>query len=198
MTAPRPKPKTTPEQIPPPGAATFPAPSTVDGGIEPPPTGESSSPAADPFKIPGADSARAILESLAQDRGTRLLPEEDYQEMRSAILQELADGPRLRGSMLVTFAAVGLLLLAFLGIGVAMALRHGPAEVVLIGAATVSLGFWGWLLRQYLVSVRDQARMSIRARLAELEELRGHQLISQAEYETIFAAIHMTRGAPPA
>lgn len=168
-------------------------------GPQPPPPASPAAPATHALPAIGEpDSARTVLEALAQDRGTRLLPEEDYQEMRTAILQELAEGPRLKGSMLVTFTAVGLLLLAFLGIGVAMTFRHGPAESLLIVAATVSLGFWAWLLRQYIVSVHDQARMSIRARLAELEELRVHRLISQEEFETIYAAIHMTRGAPPA
>jgi cytochrome c-type biogenesis protein CcmH/NrfG len=39
--------------------------------------------------------------------------------------------------------------------------------------------------------------MSLRERLAELEELRAHRLITQEEFESIYAALHMSRGVPP-
>ena len=39
--------------------------------------------------------------------------------------------------------------------------------------------------------------MSLQERLAELEDLRQNHLISQEEFEQIYAALHMSRGVPP-
>ena len=140
-----------------------------------------------------SDSAREFLESLARDRGTKLLPEQDYQEMRRAILDELARGPHLRTATLFTFGVVGLLLFGLLLVGLAMWTQGGPADWLLTVSSGGCLIICVWFLQRYIVGIREQSRMSVQERLTEVEELRRHQLISQSEYEEIYAAIHSSR-----
>jgi hypothetical protein len=142
-----------------------------------------------------SDSARDFLQSLERQRGTRLLSENDYREMRDAVLLELARGPRLKASTLLTLGVVGLILFGFLFIGLAM-LLNGPTDWLLAVASGGCLGLWGYVVWQYVTSVRHQARLSLRERLEELEELRRHALITQLEFERIYAAVHSSRGIP--
>ena len=159
----------------------------------------------DPFKSTSgrepfdadSDSAKEFLESLERERGTRLLSETDYQELREWILQELERGPHLRLSTLLTFGVVGLILFGFLLVGLAMWMNHSTFDWLLAVSSASCLLLWGYLLRRYITGVREQSRMSLQERLAELEELRHSNLISQVEFEQIYAALHMSRGVPP-
>jgi hypothetical protein len=140
------------------------------------------------------DSARTFLEALAQERGTRLLPESDYVETRRMILHELATGPRARPFTLVTFALIGLVLVAFFGLGLSMWLTGNPPEWLLAVSSGGCLIMWAYTLRQYLVGLREQARMTLQARLDEVADLRRSGLITHEEYEQIYAAILSSRG----
>ena len=144
-----------------------------------------------------SDSAKDFLQSLERHRGSRLLDEADYQEQRAWILLELQRGPHLRVPTLVTFGVVGLILFGFFLIGLAMLLNRGAAEWLLAASSGCCLLWWGYLLWRYVSGIREQSRMSLQERLAELEELRSCHLISQQEYEQIYAALHMSRGVPP-
>jgi len=144
-----------------------------------------------------SDSAKDFLLSLEKNRGTALLNEADYQEQRALVLLELRRGPHLRVSTLVTFGVVGVMLFGFLLIGLAMLLNRGAVEWLLATSSGCCLLWWGYLLWRYVSGIRAQSRMSLQERLAELEDLRRNNLISQAEYEEIYAALHMSRGVPP-
>jgi hypothetical protein len=138
------------------------------------------------------DSPTVVLRSLEQERGT-IFSNEEYQQMREAIIEELARGPKPRLSLLLTFGFIGLLLLALTVIGFALVWRGMVADVTLGIVGVCALGVWAYLLRGYLAAVRKQSSRSLGERLAELEELRVQRLISQIEYEHILAAIHMGR-----
>lgn len=138
---------------------------------------------------PDSDSARSVLEALALDRGTRLLSEQDYQEMRATILAELARGPHLRLSTLITFGVVALILFGLFVLGLALWVQTGPAEWLLTVSSGGCLLLCGEFLRRYIAGVRQQSRMSVQERIDELADLRRHALITQPEYEEIYAAI---------
>jgi len=144
-----------------------------------------------------SDSAREFLESLERQRGSRLLNETDYRELRGWVLMELEKGPHLRIPTLLTFGVVGLLLFAFLLIGLEMLTDHNSREWLLALASGCCLLLWGYFLWRYVAGIREQARMSLQERLTELEDLRHSNLISQTEFEKIYAALHMSRGVPP-
>lgn len=138
------------------------------------------------------DSPVAVLQGLEEDRRT-ILTEKEYQEMRQAVLEELSRGPRCRPTIVATFIVVGLTLFVLTVIGVALWAHGTVPDLMLPVVAGVALAVWIYLLRGYLKSARDHAALSIDRRLAELEELRVRQLISQEEYDRIYAAIHMSR-----
>ncbi len=138
---------------------------------------------------PDPDSARGVLESLELDRGTRLLSEQDYQEMRATVMAELTRGPHLRVSTLITFGVVGLILFGLFMVGLALWIHSGPAEWLLTVSSGSCLLLCGEFLRRYVAGVRQQSRMTVQERLEELEDLRRHHLVSQPEYEEIYAAI---------
>ena len=146
-----------------------------------------------PSLSPQSDSARSFLESLAEDRGTRMLSEEEYQESRRLVLKELATGPRPRAFTLVTFGIIGLIVLGFLMVGLIMAFDRQARDWLLAVSSGGCLLMWAYILWQYLSGLRQQAQMSLQARLDEVEELRRNQLISQGEYEQIYAAILSSR-----
>jgi hypothetical protein len=138
------------------------------------------------------DSARAFLEALAQDRGTKLLPEPEYQQARELVLAELATGPRPRTFTLVTFLVVGLILFSFFLIGISMWLNQSREWILAISSGGCLL-VWARMIWQYRAGLRQQATMTLQSRLDEIEELRQAQLITQYEYETIYAAILSSR-----
>ena len=154
-------------------------------------------PPADEEFAADSDSAKDFLQSLERHRGTRLLEEADYQEQRAWVLLELQRGPHLRVSTLVTFGVVGLILFGFFLIGLGGLVNRGAAEWLLATASGCCLLWWGYLFWRYVSGIREQSRMSLQERLAELEELRSSNLISQHEYEQIYGALHMSRGVPP-
>jgi hypothetical protein len=138
------------------------------------------------------DSASTVLRGLERERG-RAFNEKEYQEMRQSVIDELARGPRVRVSLLLTFGVVGLILLSLTLLGVVLAFAEEP-EYTLAGAGAVALGVWAYLLRSYLRGVREQSRLSRSERLAEIKQLRQDSLISQQEYDHLFAALHSSRG----
>lgn len=140
-----------------------------------------------------ADSARAFLESLERERGTKLLSQAEFEEMRRWVLLELARGPRLQTSTLMTFSVVGLILFVFLLFGLHHWLQGGPSEWLLAVSSGACLGLWGWVLRRYVVGIRQQARMSIQQRLDEVEDLRRGGLITREEFEEVYSAILSSR-----
>lgn len=138
------------------------------------------------------DSPVAVLQGLEEDRRT-ILTEQEYQEMRQAVLDELSRGPRCRPSIVVTFIVVGLTLFILTVIGLALWAHGTVPDLMLPLVAGAALAVWVYLLWGYLKSVRDHAALSIHRRLAELEQLRLRQLITREEYDRIYAAIHMSR-----
>lgn len=138
------------------------------------------------------DSPIVVLRSLEADRGS-IFTEAEYREMRETVIEELARGPRPRFSLLITFGVIGLLLLAVTVIGFAIVFQGIIPDCTLGIVGLCALGVWGYLLRSYLRVVREQSSRSLRERLAELEELQVQKLISQAEYDRIYATIHMGR-----
>lgn len=172
----------------------------------PPPSSEAPNPTGSPPRADGADeaaadgaeldSARGVLESLERDRGTRLLSESDYREMRQAVLVELAHGPRLRTSTLVTFGVVALLLFGLFLLGLAALFESGLGDWLLAAASGGCIAMLVYVARQYISAVRNHSRMSLRERLDELADLRRVNLITLDEYERIHAAILMNRGVP--
>lgn len=145
--------------------------------------------------IDGDDSAKAVLISLAADRGG-ILTEAEYREMRGTVLSELAMGPRLALSTLVTFGVVGVILLGFFMVGFFVWLHHPRTEWLLLASTLFCMGLWVYVLRKYLRGVRELSRLSVLERLTEVTELRDSKLISQEEFESIYASIHMNRGVP--
>jgi len=116
--------------------------------------------------------------------------------MREAVLAELARGPRLKASTLFTLGVVGLILFSFLVVGVAMLIHHGLGDWLLASASAGCLALWAYVVWQYVSGVRQQSQMSLQDRLDELEELRRSNLVTQDEFERIYAAIHSSRGVP--
>jgi hypothetical protein len=150
---------------------------------------QSRTPDRDP---PDNDSAVAVLRALEEERHS-LFGEAEYRKYRKCILDELAGGARCRPSTLVTFAVVGALLLAGLILGLYIRFGTVPGDGLLALTSTAALGAWGYLLFAYVRGVRREARRTLDARLAELEELRASQLISREEYEFIQAGILSSR-----
>lgn len=143
-----------------------------------------------------SDSARSFLEALERDRGTVLLSESEYQEMRHLVLVELARGPSLKPSTLVTFGVVGLILFVFFILGLVVLARGTSSDWPLAAATGGCIGMWAFMVWQYVTGIRQQSRLSLKERLAEVEELRQCRLITQEEYEHIYGSIHLSRGVP--
>jgi len=138
------------------------------------------------------DSAVTVLRHLEEERG-KLFTEAEYQEMRSTILDELSNGARLRPFTLFTFATITLGLLALLIVGVAgvSGNRTGDYALALASAAAlVTVGYYFW---SCLRGIKLDAQRSLDSRLAELEQLREHRLVSPDEYHQIQAHILIAR-----
>jgi hypothetical protein len=139
-----------------------------------------------------ADNPQVLLQSLAAERG-RMLTEAEYQQMRQSILDELARGPRYRPFTVFTFGVVSVLLLGATALGVGLWRNDTPGGVVLALAAAACLAVWffvGWRISQ---SVRAELRRPLADRLTELDQLRAARLVSEAEFESIRAAILISR-----
>jgi hypothetical protein len=148
-----------------------------------------------PVNLADDDSAKAVLASLERERGALFTPKE-YAEMRNVVLQELARGPQFKRSILVTFGVIGFFLVVMTVLGIALLAQDMVPDPMLAVAGLAGLWMWGYLLRAYVRSIRQQALLSLDERLAELKGLRAENLITQEEYDRIYAAIHTTRGAP--
>jgi len=140
------------------------------------------------------DSPSTVLRWLEVERGS-ILTEREYQEMRETVIEELARGPHCRLSILITFGVVGLLLLVVTIIGLAIAVRRVVPDYTLGLVGLCALGAWAYALRSYVQAVRTHSRRSLGERLAELEGLHRENLITQAEFDRIYAAVHMSRGS---
>ena len=129
-----------------------------------------------------------MLQGLEQER-SQLLTEAEYKAAREEILEELAHGPRVRLFTVFTFAALGLLLLGF---GVLVLVRwrvepsagYGPV-LVAIGAAAV----WAYVMVGYRRSLSEELSRPLSQRLAQLEELKTRNLVSDDEYRQILTGI---------
>ncbi len=161
---------------------------------EPKPPGQRPAPGANPAAagLEVDDSPVAVLQELERERGA-LFTEKEYREMRDAVIEELARGPKPRRSLLVTFGVIGLLLFILTVIGFYIVARQMVHDYTLAIVGLCSLGVWGHLLRGYLKTLKLHAQRSVRERLAELDELRAHCLLTQAEVDRIYASIHMGR-----
>jgi hypothetical protein len=150
---------------------------------------QSRQPAADKFDD---ESAVTILRHLEEERG-KLFTEAEYREMRGTVLDELAHGARLRPFTLFTFATIGLGLLALLVIGVASASGNRIGDYTLALVSAVALATAGYYFWSCLRGIRQDAQRSLDTRLAELEQLREHRLVSPDEYHQLQAHILIAR-----
>lgn len=140
------------------------------------------------------DSPAVILRDLARERG-HLFSEREYRAMRESILEELARGPRPQLSTLLTFGAVGMLLLVFTAAGLWIVLRELVSDYTLLITGLCASGVWLYFFHGYWSSIRQHSRRPLNERLAELEDLRARNLLTRDEYESIFASILLARQA---
>lgn len=130
------------------------------------------------------DSPVTILHQLEQERG-RLFTEKDYQEMRHAVLEELAYGARLRPFTIFTFAVLEAGLATLLAVGVETSHGHSLGDYALAWLSGLALlrgaGFF-WGLCQGIA--RDRLR-TLDERLQELAELRDQHLVTAEEYQQV-------------
>src|SRR5882672_10384196 len=138
------------------------------------------------------DSAVTILRHLEEERG-KMFTEAEYREMRGTVLDELAHGARLRPFTLFTFGTVGLGLLALLVIGVAAASGNKVVDYTLALASAVALATAVYYFWSCLQGIKQDAQRSLDSRLAELEQLREHRLVSPDEYHQLQAHILIAR-----
>jgi uncharacterized transporter YbjL len=109
------------------------------------------------------------------------------------VLEELAHGARLRPFTLVTFAVVGLGLLAMLVIGLVTAAGRTAGDYALAVTSAAALAATGYFFRSCLRGIKLDTLRSLDTRLAELEQLRSLNLVSRDEYEEIHAHILIAR-----
>ncbi|MBN2505557.1 MAG: hypothetical protein JXQ71_02565 [Verrucomicrobia bacterium] len=138
------------------------------------------------------DSPSAVLRLLEEDRGT-VYSEEEYGKLRTAVIEELAHGPVCRGSTLLTFGVIGVLLLLVTLVGVFILVQGVVADFTLAMVGGASIAAWGYVVWGYRKGFRNHALRTLEERLVELEELRRQSLITTDEYDRIYAAVHMGR-----
>lgn len=136
------------------------------------------------------ESAVAVLQQLEGERG-KMFTESDYQEMRAAVLDELAHGARMRPFTIFTFAiiALGLAGLAVLGF---VAIRESGDYTLLIvsSIALIAVSYFFWNISR---SIKNDAFRTLDTRLSELEQLRARQLVTADEFNKLQAHILMSR-----
>jgi hypothetical protein len=142
------------------------------------------------------DSAVAILRHLEEERG-KMFTEAEYHEMRGTVLEELAHGARIRPFTLFTFAVIALGLLAMLVIGLIVTPGQSAGDYALAAVSAVALIAAGYFFWSCLHGIKLDAQRSLDARLAELEQLREHRLVSPDEYHQIQAHILIARQRSP-
>src|SRR5215510_3035605 len=138
------------------------------------------------------DSPVAILRHLEGERG-QMFTEAEYQQMRATVLEELAHGARFRPFTLLTFAVVGLGLMAMLVVGIITAAGRTAGDYALAVTSAAALAATGYFFRSCLRGIKLDALRSLDTRLAELEQLRSLNLVSRDEYERIHAHILIAR-----
>jgi hypothetical protein len=138
------------------------------------------------------DSAVTVLRHLEEERG-KLFTEVEYREMRGTILDELANGARLRPFTLFTFATISLGLLALLIVGMAGVSGNKTGDYALAFASAAALATVGYYFWSCLRGIKLDAQRSLDSRLAELEQLREHRLVSTDEYHHLQAHILIAR-----
>ena len=143
-------------------------------------------------KVP--DSNRALLAALEEERRL-LLTEKEYWELRDEILRELARGPKLERSFLLTLSVVGFLCLSLIVAGIILFLRKILPDIALAAVSFGALMIWAFVFRSYFRDVRERSGRALMERLAEIKELREANLITLEEYDWIYAAIMMSREA---
>ncbi len=136
------------------------------------------------------DSAVTVLQHLESERG-KMFTESDYREMRSAVLDEIARGARIRPFTLFTFAFILLGLGGMLALGLTTFKDTGDHTLTIVsGASLIAATYFFW---NVLTGVKNDAYRSIDARLDELKQLQQHRLISDEEFNDIQAHILMAR-----
>ena len=134
------------------------------------------------------DSAVILLHHLNEERG-KLFTETDHREMRNAILDELAHGARIRPFTVFTFGIIILGLIGLLAVGLVTAKSNAAGDQLLTIVSTLALIATFYFVWSLVRGVREEAKRSLDERLAELEELRRHNLISLEEFTEIQAHI---------
>ena len=129
---------------------------------------------------------------LEEERG-KLFTEAEYREMRGTVLDELAHGARLRPFTVFTFVTIGLGLLTLFIIGVAAASGGRIADYTLALVSATALATAGYYFWSCVRGIKLDAQRSLNARLAELEQLHEHRLISLDEYHQLQAHILIAR-----
>ena len=141
---------------------------------------------------PDSETNYGLLKALEADRYT-VLTDREYQEMRSLIIRELSRGPQFERSYIVTFSTLGFLFFALFCGGLFAFFRRIIPDLSLAAAALGALGVWGFMLWSYWKDLRQRSGRSVDQRLAELKQLRLDSLVSQEEFDRIYAAIMMSR-----
>ncbi len=140
------------------------------------------------------DSAVTLLQHLNSERG-RTFTEAEYHEMRRVIVEELSRGARCRPFTLFTFGVVGTGFLGLLLLGLFISDSGARDGHMLAWASGGALVAWGYCLWSYFRAIRGDSQRTLAGRLVELEELRSKALITADEYDTIRAAILISRQA---
>jgi hypothetical protein len=130
------------------------------------------------------DSAVSMLRHLDAERG-RSFTEHDYQELRRAVLDELAGGARLRPFTLFTFAIVELGLLVLTAIGIVNAHGSHLSDYSLALASGLAFLCGAGFLWFVVGGIRQDSQRSLAERLQELDELRQLRLVSDEEFHEI-------------
>src|SRR5438034_10083432 len=100
------------------------------------------------------DSAVAVLQQLAEERG-QLFSEKEYQEMRRSVVEELALGARRRPFTLLTFAVVGMALLGLLTAGLITHAQDQSGELALALVSGLALAVAAYLFWSYLRGIHQ-------------------------------------------
>lgn len=136
------------------------------------------------------ESAVQVLQQLEDERG-KMFTEADYQEMRGAVLDELAHGARMRPFTIFTFAIIALGLAALAVVGVVAIRESGDYTLLIVScAALVATLYFFWSLAR---GIQGDAFRTLDARLAELKELRANGLVTEEEFTKVQAHILMSR-----
>lgn len=143
------------------------------------------------------DSPVTLLRHLEEERG-KLFTEDEFQKMRSTVLEELAHGARLRPFTLFTFAVIALGLLGLLVIGLVVSPNQSAGDYALAVVSAIALAAVGYFFWFCLRGIKRDTLRTLDARLAELEQLRETRLISTEEYQRIQAHILIARQRQPA